>query len=371
MGRKLRVLYCLAYASQANGVVTFVKNYLSEIYKDIEASVVCGDNDLSESFKTFCQDRNIPLFLLPNPYDNGPLKYIKAIREFFKAHHDFDIVHCNIPNYGMFYLKAAKKFGVRVRIMHSHSQEVPHKFISKLIEKIMERLGVQNANVYLACSNEAGRYLFGKKTYCLIPNSIDYKKFEFSENSRLNFRKKYHIPSDSTVFLYLGRLAKQKNPLFSIKVFNLFHKTNDKSFMVFVGDGPLRDELISQAKSLGLSEHIIFTGVVNEVSPYYSMSDYFIAPSFNEGLPLAVIEAQVSGLNVLVSTGIPKEVQICSKFLRLPLNLGEEEWVKKLLEFKSFWDGNRQNEIEHKFDVCINSRFLINLYINNFKEAIK
>lgn len=371
MERKLRVLYCLAYASQANGVVTFIKNYLGEIYKDIDASVVCGDNDLSDSFKTFCEDRNIPLYLLPNPYDNGPVKYIKAIRGFFKNHHDFDVVHCNIPNYGMFYLKSAKKFGIKVRIMHSHSQEVPHKFLFKMVEKTMEKIGVKHANLFFACSNEAGRYLFGKQSYYLIPNAINYKRFAFNSILRSTFRSKYHIPDDFIVFLYLGRMVKQKNPLFAIKVFNCFHREVNKSCIIFVGDGPMKNALVSQAKDLGISNCVIFTGIVSESAPYYSMSDYFIAPSFNEGLPLAVIEAQVSGTNVVVSTGIPEEVKISDRWLRLPLDLGEREWNRQIMEFMSSNNRSQPVDISQVFNIFDNSKLLINLYKMKLKEEAK
>ena len=361
MGRKLRVLYCLAYASQANGVVTFVKNYLSEIYEDIEASVVCGDNDLSDSFKMFCEDRNIPLYLLPNPYDNGPFKYIKAIKRFFEEHHDFDVVHCNIPNYGMFYLKQAKKYGIQARIMHSHSPNVPHQFPLSILEKAMECEGVKNANAFLACSNAAGKYLFGKRKYAVIPNSINYAEYQYSLRDRELLRKKYSISPDALAILFVGRIDKEKNPIFAAKVFEEVYKASPDSVLIYLGNGKLADELKRYADNSFAKNKIFLLGNVDDTRPFYSMADCLLMPSIFEGLPLVAIEAQASGLPCLLSDAINDETIISKNCIKLDINSHPSLWATAILNLPKR-NTNGDSFLDQRFDLINNRKILLDFY---------
>lgn len=365
MGRKLRVLYCLAYASQANGVVTFVKNYLSEIYKDIEASVVCGDNDLSESFKTFCEDRNIPLYLLPNPYDNGPFKYIKAIKRFFKEHHDFDVVHCNIPNYGMFYLKHAKKYGIQARIMHSHNPNVPHRFPFSVLEKIMECEGVKNANAFLACSNAAGKYLFGKRKYTVIPNAVNYAEYQYSLRDRELLRKKFSISPDALVILFAGRIDKQKNPIFATKVFEEVNKVSSNSILIYLGSGKLIDELKTYTNKSFVKNKIFILGNIDDTRPFYSMADCLIMPSIFEGLPLSAVEAQASGLPCLLSDSITDEAIISKNCIKLDINSRPSLWASAILNLPKR-NINGGSFLDQKFNLANNRKLLLDFYASIF-----
>ena len=370
MDRKIRVLYCLAYASQANGVVTFVRNYLSKIYDKIDASVVCGDNDLSQAFVDFCKQRNITLYLLPNSYDNGSLKYISSIKHFFKDHHDFDIVHCNIPNYGMFYLKAAKKWGIKIRIVHSHSSNVAHRFPMNLIEKFMERRTVSFATDFIACSKEAGEYLFGKKNFEIIPNCVDYSAYKFNLEKRLETRHRLNIPENSFVLLFVGRLAKEKNPGYALETFKFIHDKFPKSYLLYVGSGDLESELRYKGKSYGIGDSIKYIGSVDDTALYYSAADALIIPSLFEGLPLVAVESQCSGLPIFCSEGVPCTVNISNLFHTLSLKDRPKIWAKEILAEGANDAINRSDDkLDNLFNLNSHSLQLFNIYCDLMRRS--
>ena len=371
MQRKLKILYCLAYASQANGVVTFIKNYLNEIAGHIEATIVCGDNDLSDTFVSWCHSKGIQLHTLPNPYNNGKLTYIRGIKQFIKDHHDFDVIHCNIPNYGMYYLKAAKKYRIKVRIMHSHNPSVPHRFPINVIERIMERKGVKAANAFFASSEEAGKYLFGKsKPFKVIPNVVSYKSLSFNEQKRAKIRNSYGVSQTNKVFLFVGRLADQKNPQLALEIFKAYetnYHAND--YLWFLGDGQLLNVLQEKANQLGIASRINYMGSIPDPSSFYSAADILIVPSKFEGLSIVTIEAQVASLPCLVSSAVPKEAIISNAIKMIDLSSNLTTWAisaKQLLDMP-------RNKIEitsNAYNASENAKRLLDTYVKLINQEI-
>ena len=90
--------------------------------------------------------------------DKNIYKYCADLRNFFIQHKEYKIVHGHLSSLAVLYLGAAKKFGVQWRIVHSHGAGFLHtpKGYAKYI---LFRTAKWNANVRLACSTEAGKYL--------------------------------------------------------------------------------------------------------------------------------------------------------------------------------------------------------------------
>jgi len=70
---------------------------------------------------------------------------------------------------------------------------------------------------------------------------------------------------------------------------------------VIVGDGPLRDQLLEQAREIGLSGHVFFEGFREDVRPYLQASSAFVLTSHREGLPFSILEAMACGLPCIVT----------------------------------------------------------------------
>lgn len=104
-------------------------------------------------------------------------------------------------------------------------------------------------------------------------------------------------------FLYVGRLAPEKNITGLVEAFARYRSVAGKWSLVIVGDGPQRNQLERQCASLGVAGHVKFAGLktASETTPYYAFAKCFILPSTREPWGLVVNEAMASGLPVLVS----------------------------------------------------------------------
>lgn len=110
-------------------------------------------------------------------------------------------------------------------------------------------------------------------------------------------------------FLYVGRLSREKNLGLLADAFINVIKAGFRSYLIIVGDGPYRSNLENKLEGYP----VLFTGflVGEELSAIYASSDVFVFPSATDTFGNVVLEAQASGLPVIVSDeGGPKELMI-------------------------------------------------------------
>jgi len=331
MNKPINLLFILPNIIQGNGVFSFCWNYLRFISNDdFAVSVVTIDREPSLAFCDFCKVKNIPLYLLPDPWRIGYQKHRQSVVRFFKKHHDFTIAHCNIPNYGFFYLHEAKKYGIPIRILHSHNTESSDVFWKKEINKAGSLLTRRFATDYFACSNAAGVFAFKKKPFTIVHNAVDQSRFSYSANARDDIRNKLRIPKSAFVVGFVGRLDIQKNPLFLISIFYSWIKSNPNSYCVIVGNGPMLLAVKKKVEENGLSDRVLFAGVVQDASPWYSAFDVFVLPSLFEGLVLSGIEAQSVGVPCVFSSGSSSELLFKKNAAIIGLKEGPSLWCEEI-----------------------------------------
>jgi glycosyltransferase involved in cell wall biosynthesis len=104
-------------------------------------------------------------------------------------------------------------------------------------------------------------------------------------------------------FLYVGRLAPEKNLEALVRTFAAVRIRGSQSSLVLVGDGPLRPRLERQVQEAGLGPYVRFAGLKStaEILPYYAFAHAFVLPSRQEPWGLVVNEALAAGLPVIVS----------------------------------------------------------------------
>lgn len=223
-----------------------------------------------------------------------------------------DIVVSNLNTLSIFPLYAAKKAGIPVRISHSHSSAGKGEPLRTALKYVL-RLGSHwFATDFFACSERAGQFQFGKRMMergkvVLIHNAIDTRRFSFNPVARKAIRTEYNIPSGCVVIGHVGRFVPSKNHAFLLKVFKEYNNRNPDSFLMLLGDGPLKPPVINKIEEYGLSEKVILTGNVDDTERYYSAMDVFLMPSTYEGLSLVAVEAQCSGLPVMLSDAMTRE----------------------------------------------------------------
>ena len=169
-------------------------------------------------------------------------KYIRTLKKVFKEN-NYKIVHSNLNTLSVFPLFAAKLAGVPVRIAHSHSTSNKKEWKKNILKNILRPFSKVFATDYFACSEYAGRWLFGNKTFeegkvTIIKNAIDVDKFKYNEEIRNKIRKQLNV-EEKFVIGHVGRFMEQKNHEFLIDIFNKIHMKRKESILLLIGDGPL------------------------------------------------------------------------------------------------------------------------------------
>ena len=268
--------------------------------------------------------------------------YQKLLIKLFKEK-KYDIVHSNINALSVFPLRAAKKAGVPIRIAHSHSTSNPKEWKKTLIKNMLRPFSKKYANVYFACSELAGRWLFGNKTFdegkvTIINNAIDVEKFVYNEDIRKKVRNelkekcKSEINDDTLIVGHIGRFVKQKNHEFLIDIFNEIYKRKENSVLVLVGQGPLQKKIEEKVNKLGLQDCVLFLGQRDDANELYQAMDVFVLPSLYDGLGMVLIEAQYAGLNCYCSEVVPKEAYISKLLTKITLSESSSKWAEKIID---------------------------------------
>ncbi|MGN1194989.1 MAG: glycosyltransferase, partial [Acutalibacteraceae bacterium] len=155
--------------------------------------------------------------------------------------------------------------------------------------------------------------------------------FRYSEEKRNEIRKKFGF-TDEIVLGHVGRFDEYKNQGFLLDVLNEIRNCGVNAKLLLLGDGNLRQAVESKTDSLGISDSVIFAGVVPDVYNYLNAMDVFVFPSIYEGLPLTLIEAQANGLHVFASDAVSDESDVTGRIDFLPLSSGAEKWAEKIKE---------------------------------------
>lgn len=328
MNEPIRILHILQ-RMEAGGTQAL----LMSIYRKIDRSKVQFDFVVEYPEKQFYDDEIIALggkiYYTSVRKDFNFAKFQKILYQILKDHPEYKIVHVHAYTIGYFCLRTAKKAGVPVRIAHSHSNGIVHdkKYYIKLL---MQKLFLLHATDFMACSEEAGKYLFKGKDYVVLNNAIDSSKFIAQIDVRNNLRKEIGL-SDKFVVGHVGRLCPEKNHMFLIDVFAQIKKMKENAMLVLVGTGPLEQEIKQKVSDMGLTDSVIFLGNRKDMNRIYQILDIFIFPSLFEGLGIVAVEAQAAGIPVIGSEGLPPEIEITPLFHRIDIKEGARKWAELAL----------------------------------------
>ena len=174
--------------------------------------------------------------------------------------------------------------------------------------------------------------MFGIDNTIVIRNGIDFNRFQYVEESKMDVRQSIHIPSDAFLVGHVGRLSPEKNHLFLLDVFCEVRKQNSKAYLLLVGSGPQEGVIRDKIKACGLENFVIMLNNRSDIPELMKAMDVFVFPSLFEGLPLSVVEAQVSGLRVVVSNTLTTECFFLPTLITKDLNDTPVEWASAVLD---------------------------------------
>lgn len=337
-----------------------IENYIMNMYRIIDRDEVQFDflvhHEKPGFFDSEIESLGGRIFRLPVLDTKNVLAYKRGLEKLF-SRGEWPVVHGHAASLAGFYLSTAERFSVQARIAHSHGASylrTPKGYAKKLLFKGAGK----HANIRLACSTEAGRYLFGDKQFYLAKNAIDSKRFSFDSDLRTHARKALGIDSDQLVVGHVGRFNLQKNHRFLIEIFSEIVKLAPDSLLLLVGTGELEASIRELVANKDLESKVKFQSVTDEPEMFYVAMDVFVLPSLFEGLPLVGIEAQCNGLPCFFSSEITREVAVSNQARFLDLDDGASAWARAAVETARCGDRAdcSARVVNHGFDCAENTR---------------
>jgi len=284
----------------------------------------------------------------------SPVPIVQKV-EFFRALRTqlwrgrYDVLHCHHDIVCAVYLLAASGTPIRRRIVHVHNADevvpTPSLFKQCLYREPMRRVCLFMADRIVGISNHTlDTFLAGRarrpQRDVVHYYGIDPMPFENVAADRAGFRRQWDLPEDASILLFGGRLVPEKNPVFAVDVLANLRRIVPRAVAVFAGAGSQEPEVLARARELGVENSVRLLGWRNDLPEIMSCSDWFILPHPEhpvEGFGLAVVEAQLAGLRMLLSRGIPDDPLLSTaSFRRLALAEGPKVWAKAAMELLRF-----------------------------------
>lgn len=323
--KPIKVLMLVPNLRVANGVASFAISY----YRKLDHTKVKMD------FITYKRIESPYITEIKESGDS--VFFIKPVKDIFGHYKDcvkiikngdYDIIHDNsllitLP------LMLASIGKVPFRVLHSHSTMLGESKRREYRNRLFLPLLLAVSNCYAACSFEAGKSMFGKRTFKVIPDVIDINRFKYRTDVRLTVRKREKC-NDKYVIITVGRITHAKNPFFAIDVMEQFIKRHPDVEYWWIGSGELDRELDQYITRKKLNSKIRLFGSRSDVDELYQAADLFFMPSTSEGFGLACVEAETAGLECIVSDRLPKDVDVTGNVNFISLNKNLNEWVQAI-----------------------------------------
>ncbi|MBQ8428310.1 MAG: glycosyltransferase [Clostridia bacterium] len=310
---KKKICYVTTVSMTLKAFVLSTAKYLAE-HTDWEITMIC---DGDEEFAKLLPDN---IRYIPVPMKRGmslsAFKSMASLKKIFKKE-KFDLVQYSTPNASFYTAIAAKKAKVPVRLycqwglayvgMKGLKRKI-FKFIEKQVCKMSTWIEPDSLT-NLAFAHQEGLYpeekgsVIGAGSAC----GVNLQKFDITkkEEYRKAIRAQYNIPEDAFVYIFVGRITKDKGIDELLYAFRKIHEEQANAYLLFVGSEEniewLQQENYAWSKQ---TPRVIYAGRSNVVEQFLAASDCYLLPSYREGFGMGTVEAEAMGVPVIV-TDIP------------------------------------------------------------------
>lgn len=231
------------------------------------------------------------------------IKAFFALKKYFKAH-KFDVVHTHSSKAGILGRLAARAAGVPVVVHTVHGQAF-HPYQSKWKNRLfiaLERFAAKFCDkIYAVAQAMIDQCVAAKvaprEKYMVVYSGMDTTAFANAAREE-ELRRKLGIPADARTIVTIARLFHQKGYEYVIPAAEKVLQEMPDVHFLFVGDGPMYDELNAHLKAKNIDKNFHFAGLIppNEVCRYLAQADLLWHLSLHEGLPRAVVQALATGI---------------------------------------------------------------------------
>jgi glycosyltransferase involved in cell wall biosynthesis len=269
--------------------------------------------------------------------------FVRALRAELRRG-GYDVLHCHHDIVSAVYLLAGSGLPIHRRLVHVHNADeqilTPSRWKKRLYREPMRQICLRMADRIVGISNHTlDTFLAGRlrtERDLVHYYGVEHKPFERAKADRSGFRQALGLAENSRVLLFAGRMVPEKNPLFAVDVLAEMHRLDPATVGVFVGAGSLDEAICQRAAEFKLGTAFRHLGWRDDVPEIMCCSDWFILPHPEhpvEGFGLAIVEAQLAGLRMLLSRGILSDPLLPTAcFQQLGLSDGPKVWAKAAME---------------------------------------
>jgi glycosyltransferase involved in cell wall biosynthesis len=272
------------------------------------------------------------------------LAFMRALRHELRRGR-YEVMHCHHDLVSAVYLLASVGLPISKRIVHVHNADqgvpTPSQLKLWLFRPLLRAICLAVADRIVGISNHTlDTFLAGRKRRpdrdIVHYYGVDASPFETAHADRKAFRLTLGLPDDCHILLYAGRVVPEKNPLFVLDVLAELRRLDHAASVIFIGSGSLDDAVRLRACELKLESAFRHLGWRNDIAAIMGCCDWFILPRPEhpmEGFGLAIVEAQLAGLRMLLSNGIADDPLLpTASYRRLPLAAGAKAWATAAME---------------------------------------
>lgn len=354
------------------GLESFVVN----LYKALDRNEVQFDfllNVPNGDYEDEVKSLGANIYYIPSRA-NGVKAYRDALNGFFRENADkYAAVHLHASSLSSIEpLLYAKEYGIKIRIIHSHSSSVKKNLKARSIHYLLHaiyRLRIGHiATHYFGCSDKALDWMFSwsgvRYKAMMINNGIDMSLFRYDLKTRFEIRSELGFKNEFVIG-HVGSFIHVKNHKFLVDIFAKLYRQIPDTRLLLVGDGELRNEIEDDIKANGIQNAVTLTGIRPDVNKLLQGMDLIIMPSFFEGLPVSLVEAQAAGLPVLASDTISHDAAITPNMTFLSLKDKPAVWINRINSIME--EFRRQDTTEYiekaGFDIRQTASYISKIYI--------
>ncbi|MDC3416601.1 glycosyltransferase [Aquibacillus salsiterrae] len=327
---KLKVLQVIP-SFGVGGAEKLVLDYLTYFDKekvDIKAISMYGNKNTI--YDDFIRDKGLNVVYLdkkPGVDLSMVLKMKKIIKEFKP-----DIIHSHMNS--MKYIIYSVINNKQVKMFHTLHNE-PEKD-AKGLDKYFNKFSFKYLNcIPIALTDELATKVnsyYGLESAIVVNNGINLDKFKNEKEDKKHIRRSLNLPPDSFIVGHVGRFMGQKNHEFIIDVFKKVVNVKKDSLLILVGEGELKRDIEEKVIALGLSDKVKFLGLRKDIPELLKSFDAFLFPSFHEGYPITLIEAQAAGVRCVISNSIDSRCVLSNDTISVSLEATPEEWCDVIID---------------------------------------
>lgn len=323
MMKKKKIIIVSTVGLMYDGITSVIMSYLQamnlEKFDIYVVSTIKSDNTIKKTIL----DLGCHVIELPSR-KTETLKYLLCLIKCIRTN-QIEVLHAHGNSATLaIEMLAGWAGGCKKRIAHSHNTQCEQVQADKWLRPLFYLLYTDA----FACGEDAGKWLFGTRSFIVLNNGRNLEKFAFDPHLREKMRLRYKIDSE-LAFGHVGGFNPQKNHKFVLDVFRAIIQEEPNAKCFFIGTGPLKN--VIEKQSTDLKDNIIFVGNTDEVPAYLDMMDGMILPSLFEGLPLVAIEWQINGLPCILSDTITLQCAVTDELKFMSLDVSPYQWARRII----------------------------------------